>query len=112
MNTLPRTKHSQSHKVAKHVRKLFVICLSSCFAPMRMQTKGVSIFRGYEPKDEGGAIVLAVREKKFIKRHDTILVHYNPRLPQRSVPALLLQQQQCSMSALRRSPERIRTYLL
>ena len=44
--------HSTS---TNNVRKFFVICLSSCFAPMRMPTQGVCIFSGMsyftDPRD-------------------------------------------------------------
>ena len=52
-------------------------CIEHCNAEFLL-TRALSGDPRMDLKDEEGAITLAVRAKKFIKRHETILVHYNP----------------------------------
>jgi hypothetical protein len=63
--------HSTS---TNNVRKFFVICLSSCFAPMRMPTQGVCIFSGMsyftDPRDNALSRIRAAPPQPVTGRYE------------------------------------------
>ena len=52
-------------------------CIEHCNAELLL-TRAVSGDPRIDLKEDEGAIALAVKAKRFIKRHEAILVHYNP----------------------------------